>query len=149
MFCLLALTTKGCEPTFFVFQGALTSSLKQATPDIGQSMVTHIPLLPGLSEPKPVFETCKDTSYSYFFSFGIQDFNIEFVVFFLNCCSSTVVSILTPPQPPTPPITASHSQTYPLWLCPCVFYTCFLMDLPLFPPLSLSSLPSGYCQFVL
>ena len=34
--------------------------------------------------------------------------------------------------PPTPPIPASHPQTNPLWLCPCVLYTCSLVDLPLF-----------------
>ena len=51
------------------------------------------------------------------------------------CCSNTVVSIFIPPQPPTPPIPASQPQTYPLWLCPCVLYTCSLMDLPLFSPI--------------
>ena len=39
-----------------------------------------------------------------------------------------------------------HSQTYPFWICPCVLYTCSLMGLPL---LSLSTLLSGNCQFVL
>ena len=66
---------------------------------------------------------------------------------FFYCCSSTIVSIFTPPRPPpAPPIPASHPWTYPLWLCPCVLYTCSLMTLPL---LSLSSLFSGNCQFVL
>ena len=51
---------------------------------------------------------------------------------FFNCCSSKVVS---PPWCPTPPIPSSHPQTYPLWLFPCVLYTCSLMDLPLFYPI--------------
>ena len=44
---------------------------------------------------------------------------------------------------PTP---ASHLQTYPLWPCPRVLYTCSLVVLSL---LSLSPLHSGNCQFVL
>ena len=59
------------------------------------------------------------------------------VLFFLYsylfyCCSSTVVSIFNPPHPPAPPIPTSHPWTHPLCLCPCVLYTCSLMDLPLF-----------------
>ena len=65
--------------------------------------------------------------------FGDLVFNFYYSFYFY--CSSTVVSILTPPQPP-----ASHLQTYPLWLCPCVLYTCSLMDLPFFP--HFPSLPS-------
>ena len=66
-----------------------------------------------------------------------------FLIFFY-CCSSTVVSIsaLTPCPiyPHLPP------WTNPLWLCPCVLYTCSLIALPLFSPII--PLPSGYCQFV-
>ena len=47
-----------------------------------------------------------------------------------------------PPRPSLPP----NLKPTPLWLCPCVLYTCSLMTLPL---LSLSPLLSGYCQFVL
>ena len=60
---------------------------------------------------------------------------ILFFLFFFYCCSSTVVSIFTWPQSPIPPIPPSHPQTYPLWLCPYVLYTCFLMALPLFSPI--------------
>ena len=59
----------------------------------------------------------------------IKVFNI------FNCCSSTVVSIFTPPQPPPHP-TPPPTLDYPLWLCPCVLYTCFLMTLSPFPLLS-------------
>ena len=41
---------------------------------------------------------------------------------------------------------ASHPQTYHLWLCPWILCTCSSMTLPL---LSLSPLLSGNCQFVL
>ena len=61
--------------------------------------------------------------------------------FFFYCCSRTVVYISTPLWSPTPPFPASHLQTYPLWLCPCVLCTCSLMDLPLFPPIILLPLP--------
>ena len=63
-------------------------------------------------------------------------FNVNLVFyFFFYCCSSTVVSIFTPPQSPTPSISASHPWTYLLWLCPCVLYTCSLVDFPLFSPI--------------
>ena len=43
------------------------------------------------------------------------------------------------PRPqPSPPPTLDPT---PLWLCPCVLYTCSLMTLPLFPPLSPSPHP--------
>ena len=57
------------------------------------------------------------------------------IYLFLNCCSSTVVSIFTPSHSLTPPISTSHPRTYPLGLCPCVLYTCSLKDLPLFSPI--------------
>ena len=73
-------------------------------------------------------------------------FKILFIFNFLNCCSSTVVSIFTPTHPTTPPIPASHPQTYPGWLCQCVLYSCSLMTFPLhssftplLPPLCLLS----------
>ena len=50
---------------------------------------------------------------------------------FLNCCSGTAVFIFTPPWPPGPPISASHPQTYPLSLCPCALYICFLIHFEL------------------
>ena len=49
------------------------------------------------------------------------------------------------PQPSPPP---TFDPT-PLWLCPSVLCTCFLMTLPHFTLLSLPHLPSGYCQSVL
>ena len=45
------------------------------------------------------------------------------------------LSPFSPHHTPRPPIPASHPRTYPLWLCPCVFYTCSLMALPLFSPI--------------
>ena len=65
---------------------------------------------------------------------------------FSYCCSDTVVSVsllLCPLAPPTP---TSHPQTYPPLALSMVLYTCSLMSLPHFPPLSL---PSGYCRSVL
>ena len=66
-----------------------------------------------------------------------------FIYLFFNIifyCSSTVVSISPhhspPPYPPPPP----NLNPSPLWLCPCVLYTCSLMILPFlsfiipFPP---------------
>ena len=64
----------------------------------------------------------------------IRSFFFLFSLFFY-CCSSTVVSIFTPSCPPIPPIPASHPQTYHLWLCLCILYTCSLMDLPQFFPI--------------
>ena len=40
-----------------------------------------------------------------------------------------------PPLPPTPPISISYPQSYPLWLCLCVLYTCSLKTLPSFSPM--------------
>ena len=37
-------------------------------------------------------------------------------------------------SPPCPTLPASHPQTDPLWLCPCVLYICYSMDLPLISP---------------
>ena len=49
-------------------------------------------------------------------------------------------------QPSLPPTLDPN----PLWLCPCVLYTCSLMTLPPFSPLSPPIyLRSVYCQFVL
>ena len=49
-------------------------------------------------------------------------------------------------QVPLSPFPPHHSpcptlDPTPLWLCPCVLYTCSLMTLPLFPPLSPSPHP--------
>ncbi|KAF6114679.1 hypothetical protein HJG60_010632 [Phyllostomus discolor] len=56
---------------------------------------------------------------------------------------------IPPLLPPTPTIPTSHPQSYPLWLCPSVLYTCSLTTLPPFPSFTPSHLPSDYCQFVL
>ena len=40
----------------------------------------------------------------------------------------------------------SHPQSYPLWLCPWVLYTCSLLILHILFPVM--PLPSGYSQFV-
>ena len=39
----------------------------------------------------------------------------------------------SPSSPSAPPISASYPQSYPVWLCPCVFYPCSLMTFPYFP----------------
>ena len=98
--------------------------------------------------PWEVSQRCASTKQvnNSFFFFANPCFYLFIYLFY---CSSTVVSIFNRPWRPSPPIPASHPRTYPLWLCPCVLHTCSLMDLPLFPLLSLSPVPSGYCQFVL
>ena len=67
-------------------------------------------------------------------------FCLDFPFFFFNCCSSTVVSIFSPPLSPSSPTPPPTLNPIPLWLCPCVLYTCSLTILGLFSPLS--SLPS-------
>ena len=61
-------------------------------------------------------------------------------------CSSTDISVFSLPLPLSHPSSPPTFDATPPWLCPCVFYTCSLMTLSLFPTLSV---PSGYCQFVL
>ena len=64
----------------------------------------------------------------------------EWVVFFsfsfFYCCSCTVVSIFPSLLSPAPPTPTSHPQSYPLWLCPWVLYTCSLMTLSLLSPVT-------------
>ena len=64
------------------------------------------------------------------------------------CCSSTVVSIFTPPRFPAPPISISHTWTYPFGFVHVSFIHVPWWPFPYFSPVSLSSIPSGYCQFV-
>ena len=63
-------------------------------------------------------------------------------IYLFYCCSSTVVSIFTPPQPPT-------LDPTPFGFVPVSFILVPWWTFPNFLPLSLSSLPYGYCQFVL
>ena len=84
-----------------------------------------------LRESNNSYKICKDMSVLF----------LLFLVLFKYSCLH-----FYPTTTPALPITASHSRTYPLGLCPCVPYTCSLMALPL---LSLSPLLSGHCQFVL
>ena len=68
---------------------------------------------------------------------------------FFNCCSSTIVSIFSPPVPPTPATPTSHPQSYlPLALSMCPLYM-FLDDPSPFSPVILSHFPSGYRRVVL
>ena len=73
--------------------------------------------------------------YSLVFIYLFLNFLLNIIIIFY-CCSSTVVSIFFPPLPPTPAIPTSHPQSYPLWLCPCVLYTCCRKPLPRSAPLS-------------
>ena len=76
---------------------------------------------------------------------------IKWIIFcILNCCSVIVVYIFPsplPPQHPSPPFTLNPTPTLSF------FYVSFMhipwQPFPLFPPLSPSSLSSGYCQFIL
>ena len=53
-------------------------------------------------------------------------------------------------SPTTEAIPTSHPSSYlPHWLCPCILYTCSLMALSNFFPITPSHFPSHYCQFVL
>ena len=40
-------------------------------------------------------------------------FVLSFILYFLNYCPSTVVSIFLPPLSPVPPTPTSHPQSYP------------------------------------
>ena len=85
------------------------------------------------------------------FSFGLFSLGYVFLyLFFIYCCSSTVVSIFAPLLPLTPAIPTSHPWYYPL---PLVLSMCpsymFLKTLPLPHSIIPSHLPSGHCQFVL
>ena len=82
-----------------------------------------------------ILKTFVKTLYTYFYYL--------FIYLFIYYFSSTVVSIFTPAPAPTPLILASHPWTYPLCLCPHVFFTCSVMVLPLFPPII--SLPTPLC----
>ena len=57
--------------------------------------------------------------------------------FFFYCCSSTVVSISPASFPPTHPSPPPTLYPTPLWLCPCVLYTCSWKPFPLFFPIPL------------
>ena len=46
---------------------------------------------------------------------------------FFYCCSSTVVSIFPPPLSPAPLTPISHPDSFSLWLCPWVPYTCSVL----------------------
>ncbi|KAF6104112.1 hypothetical protein HJG60_011159 [Phyllostomus discolor] len=78
----------------------------------------------------------------FFFLFFIPFKNLK--IFY--CCSSTVVSIFTLPCPPPHPSPSLTLEPTSLGLCPCVLCTRSLMAILL---LSLSTLLSGNCQFVL
>ena len=80
--------------------------------------------------------------FNYFFPvkweiYSSKLFKKFFSWIFKNCCSSTVVSILPPPQPSPPPTL----DPTPHWFCPCVLHTCSWKTFLLFPPLSLPTSP--------
>ena len=52
------------------------------------------------------------------------------LLFKYSCLHFHSTTATSPPA--APPIPASHPRTYPFWLFLCVFFTCSLMDLPLF-----------------
>ena len=76
-------------------------------------------------------------------------FSVLFFLFMFFLLFKYICLHFHPSTAPRPTHPASHPQSYPLWLCPCVLYICSLMDLPLFSSIIPSPLPSGYCQFVL
>ena len=69
-----------------------------------------------------------------------------FIYLFIYFVVQVQLSSFPPPGPPAPPIPSFHPWTHPCWLCPWVLYMCSLTALPL---LSLSPLPSCYCEVVL
>ena len=77
----------------------------------------------------------------------------DFILFFFLFLFLLLFKYSCPHFPPTtPPPHASPPPTLeptPLWLCPCVLYTCSLMALPLLSPIMPSYFPSCHCQFVL
>ena len=85
-----------------------------------RALVLFSPLL-----PFPPFLTLDVTAQLFLFNDS-----------FFSCCSSTIVSISphhTLPPHPSPPPTLHPTR---LWLCPCALYTCSLMTLLFFFPLS-------------
>ena len=78
----------------------------------------------------------------YFFSFLFLFF-LNLLFFKYRCLH------FHPTMPPRPTHPRLLPLNYPLWLCPCVPYTCFLMALPLLSPIIPLPRHSVYCQFVL
>ena len=83
-----------------------------------------------------------NNSFSYFSSLIFFYEKQNFILFFIFLLFLKYSCFPSPPFPSTPSIPTSHPQTYPLWLCPWVLYTCSLMTLlrvspitPLSPPL--------------
>ena len=85
---------------------------------------------------------------------GIFSFFFFLVFFFSSLFFSIVIQVQfptfshhhLPPLQPSPPSTLDPT---PLWLSPCVLYTCSLKTLPHFPSIIPFHLPCGYCHFVL
>ena len=96
--------------------------------------------------------TCKRERWHFF---GLQEIQkypfLDSVVsnwkthmdyFFFYCCSSTVVSIFTPPRPLAPPIPTLQPTPFG-FICVSFIHVSW-WDFLYFPPLFLSPLPSGY-----
>ena len=74
------------------------------------------------------------TVFIYFLKLHYIYFNFSLFLFiYFYCCSSTVISIFPSPLPTAHTSPHPTLDPSPLWLCPCVLYTCSLMTLPLFP----------------
>ena len=81
---------------------------------------------------------------------NINNFNVYYIYLFIIVVQVQLSPFLPPPLPPPHPSLPTTLNPNPLWLCPCVLYTCSLMTLPPFSPLSPPIyLRSVYCQFVL
>ncbi|KAF6090797.1 hypothetical protein HJG60_012185 [Phyllostomus discolor] len=75
-------------------------------------------------------------SYFYFFLFLKCDLTVKSIYLYLNfflLLFKYNCLHFHPTMPPTPPISASHPLTHPLWLSPCVLHMCSLMVPPIIP----------------
>ena len=93
---------------------------------------------------KAFFNLMKPRLYTYIFHLSLM----LFIKNIFYCCSSTVVSIFSPPLSPPQPSPLPILDPTPLWFCPCDLYKCSRNPSP-FPPHYPFPPPSGYCQFVL
>ena len=70
-----------------------------------------------------------------------EEQNISHVHIFFFFTLFIVVQVQLSPFSPHPAIPTSHPWSYPLWLCPCILYTCSWKPFSLlpFPPIISSS----------
>ena len=96
----------------------------------------------GISLMKSRFVSSSSQIKQFIFKSGTSYF--IFIYYLFYCCSSTIVSIFTPPTPTSYPQSLSHFGFVQMSFIHVPWW-----PFPYFPWLFLSLLPSCYCQFVL